>query len=99
MLSWIVTGESRRYNRAVGAASGITPTHRYGAVELVARYSHIDLSDAAIDGGVLDKMHFGVNWWTSRQWKVGVSYGDADLDRDNFRGNTRMLLCRLQWFY
>ncbi len=99
MLSWTVTGESRRYNRAVGGASGITPTHRYGAVELVARYSHVDLNDAAIDGGVLDKLHFGVNWWTSRQWKVGVSYGDADLDRDGIRGNTRMLLFRLQWFY
>jgi phosphate-selective porin OprO/OprP len=99
MLSWTVTGESRRYNRAAGMATGITPTHPYGAIELVARYSRVDLKDAAIDGGVLDKMHFGVNWWTSRQWKVGISYGDADLGRAGIYGNTRMLLCRLQWFY
>lgn len=99
MLSWTVTGESRRYNRAAGTANGIIPEHRHGAVELVARYSHVDLQDAAIDGGLLDKVHVGVNWWASRQWKVGVSYGDADLDRGDIRGNTRMLLCRLQWFY
>lgn len=99
MLSWTVAGESRRYNRAAGIVAGITPTHPYGAIELVGRYSRVDLRDAAIDGGVLDKMHFGVNWWASRQWKVGIGYGDADLERDNIHGNTRMLLCRLQWFY
>jgi len=99
MLSWTVTGESRRYNRATGTANGIIPEQHHGAVELVARYSRVDLQDAAIDGGLLDKIHVGVNWWASRQWKLGVSYGDADLDRDDIRGNTRMLLCRLQWFY
>jgi len=99
VLSWRVTGESRPYNRANGLALGITPTHRHGAVELVVRYSHIDLRDAAIDGGVLDKAHFGVNWWASRQWKFGLSYGDADLDKGGALGNTRMLQFRTQWAY
>jgi phosphate-selective porin OprO/OprP len=98
-LSWRITGESRRYDRESGSAVEITPTRRRGAIELVARYSHVDLYDGAIDGGVLDKWYFGGNWWTSRQWKVGVSYGDADLDRDALYGNTRMLLFRLQWYY
>jgi phosphate-selective porin OprO and OprP len=97
LLSWVVTGESRPYNRANGFAAGITPTNRKGAIELVARYSRIDLDDGAIAGGVLGKAHFGVNWWASQQWKIGLSYGDADLDRDGAHGNTRMLLCRLQW--
>jgi phosphate-selective porin OprO/OprP len=99
MLSWRVTGESRPYNRATGTAVGITPTHRHGAIELVVRFSRVDLKDGAIDGGVLEKTHFGVNWWASRQWKVGASYGDGDLDRDGVRGNTRMLLFRSQWSY
>jgi phosphate-selective porin len=99
MLSWIVTGESRRYNRAAGIPIGIVPAHRYGAIELVTRYSRIDLNDGAINGGVLDKFYFGVNWWASRQWKAGVLYGNADLDRDGVTGNTRMLLFRLQWSY
>jgi phosphate-selective porin OprO/OprP len=98
-LSWTFRGESRVYNRATGFATGIRATHRHGAIELVARYSRVNLTDAAIDGGVLGKAHFGVNWWASRQWKAGLSYGDADLDRDGARGNTRMLLTRLQWFY
>jgi phosphate-selective porin OprO/OprP len=98
-VSWMVTGDSRRYNRATGHAVPVAPRGQRGAIELVARYSHVDLTDAAIDGGVLDKWHIGANWWASRQWKAGVSYGDADLDKNEIRGNTEMLLFRMQWFY
>jgi hypothetical protein len=52
-----------------------------------------------IDGGVLDHWLFGLNWWTSKQWKVGVSYGDADLEKDGIVGNIKMLLTRIQFLY
>ena len=97
--SWVITGESRPYLRTAGYAGGIVPTRRSGAVELVTRYGYVDLADGSIDGGVLSHWYFGVNWWTSTQWKLGVSYGNADLDRDNLKGNTHMLLCRMQWMY
>jgi phosphate-selective porin OprO/OprP len=99
ILSWILSGDSRVYNRALGYAGAVVPSRRAGAIELVARYSHLDLADGPIDGGALGKLHLGVNWWSSQQWKAGLSYGDADLDRDGSRGNTKMLLARLQWFY
>lgn len=99
MLSWVLTGESRPYVRSAGSTGPIAPfTHR-GAIELVARYSHLDLRDGSIDGGVLGKSYFGANWWASRQWKAGIGYGDADLDRGGASGRTRMLLFRLQWYY
>ena len=97
--SWVVTGESRPYLRKLGYGGGIVPTGRFGAVELVARYSHVDLGDGSIEGGVLDKWAFGANWWASAQWKLGISYGDADLDKNEIRGNTRMVLVRAQWMY
>jgi phosphate-selective porin OprO and OprP len=97
--SWVVTGESRPYLRTAGYSGGIMPTRRFGAVELVGRYGYVDLADGLIDGGVLDHWYLGVNWWTSAQWKIGVSYGNADLNRDDLRGNTHMLLCRMQWMY
>lgn len=97
--SWVVTGESRPYLRTAGYAGGIVPTGRLGAVELVTRYGYVDLTDDAIDGGVLDSWYLGVNWWASAQWKVGISYGNVDLERDNLDGNTQMLLCRMQWLY
>ncbi len=97
--SWILTGESRPYNRVGGFTGFITPKRRLGAVELVAKYSRIDLTDGPIDGGVLSKWHFGVNWWASAQWKIGLSYGLADLDKAGTRGRTDMLLFRFQWLY
>ncbi len=31
--------------------------------------------------------------------KLGISYGDADLNKYDVHGNTRMLLVRLLWMY
>ena len=97
--SWFVTGDKRPYVRSAGGAGFVTPKNRFGAVELVLKYSHLDITDGLIEGGVLSKWHYGVNWWASAQWKVGLSYGNADLDRDNLQGNTKMLLTRLQWLW
>jgi len=97
--SWMLTGESRPYARGGGYAGGVRPARRLGAVELVAKYSRVDLRGGGIDGGVLNKWHYGVNWWASAQWKLGLSYGDADLERNGLRGNTKMWLSRVQWLW
>jgi phosphate-selective porin OprO/OprP len=97
--SWTLTGEHRPYNRAQAYAAGPIPTRRLGAVEMVAKYSHLDITDGTLDGGLLDKWYFGLNWWLSKQWKLGIGYGDGDLDKDGLVGNTKMLLFRLQWLY
>jgi phosphate-selective porin len=99
MVSWILTGEGRAYNRALGYAGAVIPQRPTGAFEFVARYSQLDLVDAAIAGGALDKVYIGLNWWSSQQWNAGIGFGDADLERDGLRGETRMLLLRLQWAY
>jgi phosphate-selective porin len=98
LLSWMLTGEGRPYLRESGSTGPVTPASRRGAIELVARFSHLDLRGGLIDGGTLDKWHVGANWWISRQWKFGLSWGDADLARDGVVGRTRMLLGRLQWY-
>ena len=99
MVSWMLTGESRAYNRALGYAGAVAPASRNGAFELVARVSDVDLEDEGVAGGELDKFYLGLNWWSSQQWKAGIGYGYADLDRDGSRGITKMLLLRLQWAY
>jgi phosphate-selective porin OprO/OprP len=95
----MLTGESRPYLRSLGTFGPVSPNSRKGAFELVTRYSRVDLSDGQVQGGVLGKWHFGLNWWISRQWKAGVSWGNAELERDGLRGDTRMLLLRTQWYY
>ena len=97
--SYVLTGETRPYDKKVGYARRIIPKSRWGAVELVGRFGHLDIDDALVSGGRLAKWYGGVNWWASRQWKVGMGYGLADLDRFNTTGRTHLLMTRAQWIY
>jgi phosphate-selective porin OprO/OprP len=97
--SWVITGESRPYIRSLGYTGGIVPKRRFGAAEIVGRFGYVNLTEELIEAGTMNHWYFGANWWASRQWKIGVSYGDCSLDRDALTGNTKMLQCRLLWMY
>ena len=94
--SWILTGETRPYDRTVGYARRIIPEHSTGAVELVARYSHVDLDDGVVTGGKFSRSHFGVNWWATKRWKLGLDWGRTTLDRLGTTGVTDSVLARMQ---
>jgi hypothetical protein len=74
-------------------------TVTFGAFELVGRYSHVDVVDAAIDGGIFDRTTVGINWWATRRWKVGFDYGYINLDRRGLDGVTHAFHTRLQRVY
>ena len=97
--SWILTGETRPYDRTVGYARRVMPKGRWGAPELVVRFSHVDLDDGAVQGGSFDKTYLGLNWWATRRWKVGFGWGHTWLDRFGTTGVTDSFLTRLQWIY
>jgi phosphate-selective porin OprO/OprP len=97
--SWILTGETRPYDRTVGYARRIMPKGRWGAPELVARFSHVDLDDGVVQGGRFDKTYLGINWWATRRWKVGCGWGHTWLDRFGTTGVTDSFQTRLQWVY
>ena len=95
---WVLTGESRPYDRNVGYARRIMPNGDQGAVELIARYSEIDLDDQSVQGGHMEKWMIGTNWWIDPYWKASISYGTVDLHRDDIYGKSDVMLLRLQWF-
>jgi phosphate-selective porin OprO/OprP len=97
--SWVLTGETRPYDRTTGYARRVMPTGRWGAPELVARYSHDNLDDAAIAGGSFDKTYLGINWWATARWKFGFGWGRTWLDRDDKEGEADSFLTRMQWVY
>lgn len=70
-----------------------------GGVEVVGRYSHVDVADRKIDGGVFDRETVGLTWWATRRWRVSVDYGSIDLDRAGTSGVTKAVHPRLQWVY
>lgn len=97
--SWVITGESRPYDRTVGYARRIIPKNRYGAVELVSRFSNVDLEDVVIHGGEFNKTYFGTNWWATRRAKFGIGWGHTWLDRFGTVGETDHLQVRTQFVY
>ena len=97
--SWVITGEHRPYDRKVGYARRIIPERRWGAWEVVARYSQVDLKDRTVNGGILHKGLLAVNWWASTQWRISFGYGLADLNRKNLSGTTNIFQTRFQWIF
>ena len=97
--SYVLTGENRPYDKKVGYSRRIIPKSRWGAVELVGRFGFVDLDDTLIEGGKMTTWYFGMNWWMSRQWKIGTGYGLADLEKLGVTGRTQRWFTRVQWIY
>lgn len=96
--SWFVTGEHRRYNVKKGNFKQIRPKSKYGAWELAARYSKVDLEDRNITGGEESNITLGVNWYLNRYIRFMANYvrADAAPDRDGNSESPDILQLRAQ---
>jgi len=98
--SYFLTGEHRKYKTTEGAFSRIKPRENYsaaggpGAWEVKARYSGLDLSDKDINGGELDNISAGLNWYLNPNTKIMWDYVHADKDDI---GEADMLMMRVQF--
>jgi phosphate-selective porin OprO/OprP len=101
--SYTLTGEHRKYNPATGAYTGISPAHPFdlahfsegawGAVELGARYSIIDLNDnygggtasaassTSIAGGKQQVFTLGANWYVNNNIRFMLNYLHGKIDK------------------
>lgn len=93
MGSWVLTGESRSYSNSRGAFGTVRPAKpfnmadgTFGAFELVARYSSVDLNDANILGGEQDIVTAGLNWYLNGNFRLMFNYQYVDVDRRNAGG-------------
>jgi phosphate-selective porin OprO/OprP len=89
----------RDSDRSAGLARRLTPTGRWGAPELMARYSAVDLDSGAVRGGSFDRLEVGANWWATTRWKWGAVAGRTWSRQAGIRGRTDSLLLRAQWVY
>ncbi|MCA8987386.1 MAG: porin [Planctomycetaceae bacterium] len=85
--AYILTGEHRPYNRKNGVLGRVVPKHPYdrngcgiGAWELASRWSLLDLNDKNVQGGQLNNLTFGVNWYLNKFTKFQLNYIHAFLD-------------------
>jgi len=85
--SWFVTGESRRYRPERGVFGRVKPKRPldgggFGAFELAARFSRLDLTDEEIIGGREDNLTFGLNWYPTAHTRFSLNYVKVlDVDR------------------
>ena len=103
-VSYMLTGEHRGFNRPGGFQARLTPAsplslHRAGrgAWQVSGRWSYADLTDGAVDGGVMSRWTGALSWYANREWKFEVNYGYITLDRNRERGHAHGLSSRIVW--
>jgi phosphate-selective porin OprO and OprP len=102
-VSWFLTGEHMEWDRETGQLGRTQPfenfflvdTHDdgvqagWGAWQVAARYSHADLTDADILGGVANEFTFGLNWYWNAYAKMQFNCILGDIhDRRPVDGQT-----------
>lgn len=85
--SWLVTGETRPYDAKNGVFGRIKPNKPFkmaedgfGAVEVAARYSNLDLNDGVVQGGEVDDITLGVNWYLNNNTRLMANYIMSNTD-------------------
>ncbi len=83
---YFLTGEHREYERKQGVFGRVKPHDNFhwrngiGAWQVGARYTRTDLRDTGIDGGQLQDVTLGLNWFLNPNMKIQTNYVWADGD-------------------
>ncbi len=93
--SWTLTGESRIYKKASGKFKGINPAHPlsmggWGAWEVAARYSNINLNDGDVEGGNLTSMTLGLNWYMENNLRAMLNY--VHYEADDYKDSSKYVI-------
>jgi phosphate-selective porin OprO/OprP len=85
--SWFITGESRAYSQSSATFGRVKPKNNFsigepgwGAFELAARYSTVDLTDKDVEGGEQQNFTAGLNWHLNPNTRLMFNYVYADLE-------------------
>jgi phosphate-selective porin OprO/OprP len=102
VASWLITGETRKYNTAGGYFLAVSPRRTVleggpGAWEALLRLSYVDLDDGPIDGGRFWRLTPMVNWYLTDHLRLELAYGVGQLDRFGVIGTTQFFQSRLQF--
>jgi phosphate-selective porin OprO/OprP len=88
---YFLTGEHRPYDHHHGAFTRIVPTENFdlhggaGAWQLGARYAQLNLEGDGLEGGVVEDVTLGLNWFLNPNMKFQWNY--VCTFRDSFRSD------------
>lgn len=102
--SYFLTADARPYKH--GSFGMIKPTSPlgkggFGAWELAARLSNVDLNDVQVNGGEADSMTLGVNWYPVGGLRFSANYTDVlDVEGGPQNGlEPKIFQLRSQWAF
>lgn len=88
---YFLTGEHQEYNRKVGFYERVVPRENAfavqgpngplfgrGAWQVGVRYNYLNLNDKGINGGRLNDVTFGLNWFLNPNMKIQANYSITD---------------------
>jgi len=108
-LNYFITGEHRGYNKRRGVVRRITPVVDFtrggwGAFELSARYSYLDLDDGKIAGGKMGIVSLGGVWHPRRDHQFHLQWNHSHYTghgRENVcsKGSSAMDSLQFRWVF
>src|ERR1017187_8223642 len=101
--SWFLTGETRPYDRQNACFGRVIPHKNFdwgkggwGAWELAARGSYLNLDSADVHGGRLSMLMTGVNWYLHSHVKWRFEYGFGHVSGIQPEGNLNIFQTRVE---
>jgi len=98
---YFLTGEHHPYDLGDAVFGRVIPKRNfslangtYGAVELAARYSHLDLTDGEVNGGELTDVTVGLNWHLNANTRLMLNCVWADTE-GRYDGRARAAQMRM----
>ncbi|MEM7453249.1 MAG: porin [Planctomycetota bacterium] len=110
-VGYFVTGEHAAWNRRSGTLARVTPYENFfavrdcdcnirrgwGAIQLVSRYSWIDLDDENIVGGQASSWTTGFNWWFNPYSRMQFNYIHGDFENTGLAGFGDYNVIGMRW--
>jgi phosphate-selective porin OprO/OprP len=95
---WNVTGEGWQYKDGVPGTKGPSDPAA-GMWQLGLRYDTVDLDDGAVQGGQMDAITAGVNYYWRSNFKFALNYVKVDSQRAGIDDNPDITEARVQFFW
>jgi len=95
-FEWTLTGESRAWNYDDALFGRPLPSRDFtkggkGLWSLSFAVNDTDLNDGLINGGDMQQVMLGVNWYPQKSYRWGLAYGRTWLDRDGLESKSDFL--------
>ena len=89
IISWFITGEHKNYSQSKAALGRVRPKRNlgkggWGAFEISLRYSFLDLNDRDQNGGVMNNITAGLNWYLNPAVRFMFNYVYSDVGNQGF---------------